>query len=549
MRIILTNNSGFKWFIRNEIHVKGSFFTEDNHYYEGKKLLEYFEGIVNEVDFRNRILHANGNFAVVVRVGNTIYAAVDRLRSIPLFCSMERGGVLSDRVDQIQNGINESLIDDAARAQFECCGYVIGDRTTIKNVWQIQAGEYCIIEISSGTPRIERYFLHEHKEFIEESEEFFFDRLTTVSQNVFHRLIQSASDRTLVVPLSGGYDSRYIVVMLKQLGYENVLCYTYGKKGSAEVKISRRVANKLGYKWQYIPYSREAWLSVVGTAIPNFFRYAFNWESLPCIQEFYALYCLKKQKLVNSNTIVVPGYCGDLLGGSYLLNDKEFQKNQLSSNGLVEYISKKHFNSLSKQNNSYLPQMKQQIQHELSYYRDIESKETLVSANEAWFTRNKVAKYVVNAVRLYEYFGYEWRLPLWDNELIEFWYRIPIKYRVNKQLYDSFLFQRLFKPYLVDMENPVNKTQHVPFWRKTIKQILPSALESTIRHLYHITLRAPHNNMNSFDELAQILLSDLPAHRRMQRDKLSEIQVVAVWALHKMLEGCGLEKTNVKLAE
>ena len=33
---------------------------------------------------------------------------------------------------------------------------------------------------------------------------------------------------------------------------------------------------------------------------------------------------------------------------------------------------------------------------------------------------NRQCKYVINGQRLYEYFKYEWRLPLWDNLYLDF---------------------------------------------------------------------------------------------------------------------------------
>jgi asparagine synthase (glutamine-hydrolysing) len=60
-----------------------------------------------------------------------------------------------------------------------------------------------------------------------------------------------------VVPLSGGLDSRIIVAMLKRLGVEDVICFTYGKKGNREAEISRQVAEALGYRWYFVEYTKE----------------------------------------------------------------------------------------------------------------------------------------------------------------------------------------------------------------------------------------------------------------------------------------------------
>ena len=45
---------------------------------------------------------------------------------------------------------------------------------------------------------------------------------------------------------------------------------------------------------------------------------------------------------------------------------------------------------------------------------------------ECWDCQERQAKFIVNSVRAYEFFGFEWRLPLFDAELMDFWSRIAV---------------------------------------------------------------------------------------------------------------------------
>jgi hypothetical protein len=55
------------------------------------------------------------------------------------------------------------------------------------------------------------------------------------------------------------------------------------------------------------------------------------------------------------------------------------------------------------------------------------------------------AKFICNSVRVYDFFGYDWRLPLFDLELLDFWSRIPVEMRVRRRLYFEYVdrYQKL----------------------------------------------------------------------------------------------------------
>ena len=151
----------------------------------------------------------------------------------------------------------------------------------------------------------------------------------------------------------------------------------------------------------------------------------------------------------------------------------------------------------------------------------------LCSALEEWLTRNRWSKFIVNAVRVYEHFDNEWRLPLWDKELIEWWYRIPLRLRVNSVLYHRFLFERLFDPMNVGFRKP--PSFHVR--TAAVKRWLPTATIPAVRWFFCQALGKflrKRYDVNAFDDASRILLKQLPSKWNFA-DFGNINGVVAVW--------------------
>ena len=49
--------------------------------------------------------------------------------------------------------------------------------------------------------------------------------------------------------------------------------------------------------------------------------------------------------------------------------------------------------------------------------------------------KNRQSKYVITVQRVYEFFGYEWRPPLWDKEYLDYWENIESKYKIDRNLF------------------------------------------------------------------------------------------------------------------
>lgn len=63
----------------------------------------------------------------------------------------------------------------------------------------------------------------------------------------------------------------------------------------------------------------------------------------------------------------------------------------------------------------------------------------LCDLSEFWEWQERQANYMVNSVRVYEYWGYEWRIPLWDMELVQFWKSVPAHLRADRKLYNTYV--------------------------------------------------------------------------------------------------------------
>ena len=478
-KINLEHNKGYKWNHSENIHSKGYLFAEKNNLYQGQNLNLYFN-CTSEEDFKNKITMASGSFAIVIKNKNKLFVSVDRLRSIPLFYALQNNiFYLSDNAYWIKDELSLKELDKISEQEFLLTGYVTGKDTLFTEIKQIQAGEYLIVKEADNkiTIKTNIYYRYLHKKFFTEPKEELFDKLDNISVNFINRLIKSVRGKTIVIPLSGGYDSRSIAAMLKKLNYKNVICFSYGKKGNWESEISEKVARKLGYKWYFVEYTKTKWRNISSlNEWKKYFEYGNNLTSLAHLQDWPAVWELKKNKKIPDDAVFVPGHSGDLLGGSWTPKPVDTFKIDYNLKDISDYLFKSHYCLFNLKDEHKKDLFLKKIKKELSNL-EISDVDSFVSLCECWNIANRQAKFIVNSVRVYEFFGYEWRIPLWDSELMDFWSRVPLKYRINKELYDEYLFERLFKEFNISFikneSKKIKKSKSLAKIKNVIKKIRP----------------------------------------------------------------------------
>jgi asparagine synthase (glutamine-hydrolysing) len=440
----LCYQDGFRWFTQGNVTFKGYLYDEKGSFLCAQDAHTLFSKVVDEKDLTRLLKRIDGAFTVIIRLEQALLIGTDPMGMFPLlYASINGQWALSDHPNQILSKKNRWAFNEHALPEFHAAGFVLGEETLVKDVFRTRAGEILLLKNNGELKQLcYHYFLP--KNYIDAPREELKKHLQRVLTNVCGRLLTSLGGKTAVVPLSGGYDSRLIACMLKMSGYNNVVCITYGRPG-AESELSQKVAETLGYRWLFVDY-RD--IDPAGFYEDDLFRsycdYTGMLSSMPYLQEFFAVKHLKERSLIPDDSIFLPGHTGDYIAGSY--TEKTIRSGISRREKPKELVSKYfHFLRLHRQ-------QKKQIEIRLKqWFADYNPPGASISLqydiySEDWDLKEKFSKFIFNSAKVFPFFGYQYRLPLWDAEFRGFFRELPFKYRSHKNLYDEVISEVYFKP-------------------------------------------------------------------------------------------------------
>lgn len=450
MSIKLVNNRGFKWEKHGKLSIKGFYHNPIDRYSEKElnlikslfkdayttvellDLLNNSEHIVEVLDYVNIL---NGQFALVIENEHSIFAAVDNIRSIPIFYS-EANGVLelSDSPFELLSD-GENLPDKLALIEYEISGNAWANRTLHSEINSLSAGEYLFYNKNSKELIVEEYMRFSYREDFNQSEETSIDRIKTAYSIAAKRLAALADGDTIMLPLSGGEDSRIVAHTLKSIGYENVICYSYGLSENAESNLSKSIAEHLGYNWIFAPFDDLDWREwYLSEEYADFSKYASNLVSTPHFQDYHAVKYFKEHNMIPENAIFAPGHSGDFIHGDHIpsvfINSKHLDIDYIVLELFRELAINKEFTGNSKQFRNILNEIKKEIRPEKNASRN-----DMISYYEFFDWKEKQSKMIANSVRVYEYFGYRWHMMLWNRTVFEAWETVVPELRYHRRLH------------------------------------------------------------------------------------------------------------------
>lgn len=386
---------------------------------------------------------AGGHWTAVFESGDSVVVAQDPIRSWPLFIAEDANGshTVTDTIDTARTSAGSHGRDEPAALEFLHLGYVTGPDTLFTGVSQVQAGEWLLLDGQTRTRLTPVLGLRPHASPGLSSPVVLDAAFDAALEIAFDRLFERIGDRQVVIPLSGGLDSRLLAVALRERGHDNVVNFTYGVGRTREVAISEEVATALGQRWEFIEYSnaeiRAAWKSPAAAA---FIRDSYAGASLPHIQDWYPVAELQRRDLITDDAVFLPGHT--IVGNMH--DEDILQLQSPVSRGALTEVLLNHHATIRPGNNALLRSNRfaaklQAFLTDIGYDGTPESR---LDALESWNVLERQTKYINNSMRGYEHFGYEWALPMLDRELLEVWASFDLSVAQDREWYRGYVNRR-----------------------------------------------------------------------------------------------------------
>lgn len=487
IEINLKYNLYHQWLQQDAVFIIGKAF-KDGQLLTKTDLAALFHTVKNEAAFLQALAEIDGHFAIVLETDTTYFVAVDRIRTFPIFLKNNNQNI------QITDSIvfNGDTRNEAAIEYFKHTYCTLENTTLLKEWQQLQAGQYAVITKNNKKYYIKNYY--KHTAIIQNtSTEKRVEQLKESEKALVEKIWKYADGRTIVIPLSGGYDSRYLLAVLKQSNYPNIECFTYGKTDSFEVLTAKKVCEQLQVKWHFVEYDDELLKLFFTEKWQQYASLNHHYTSLPHEQDFFALHYLKERNIIPKEAVIMNGFCQDIHSGSYLEEKKKFN--------LYNHIFEKHAIKpiLSAYENNWMG------------YRE-------------WLIKNRLSKFIINSVRVYEYFGWDFYLPFWQKDWIEFWYSLKEEQLLHQHFYSEYLFSGIFKNYNIAIKKEdYPKSNKLTNIKQSLQPFIPNPV---LRMLHTLKKQKKTDDINNTFYLYNALYNCTKEHPFIKDYKINNIHAL-----------------------
>lgn len=445
-----------------------------------------------------------GEFSVIIQKNNLQCIAVTHHRLYPLYYRKIGGRWhVSDRASCLFQAGDE--LDNATSKQYFYTGAPFAGHTLVKGLAQCKPA--CVTQLHDNQAISTPFYTFFTPAITDNSSLSLAQQFEQVLRLIFGRVKQYVGDRQVVVPLSGGYDSRLIVAYLHQMGVKNLLCYTVGTNDESEQGIAHQVASKLGVPLYHVDYRNPVYrMQQFGSEL--FMRFVDdmgNAGNFMWLFEYNAILWLRQQGVLQPDAVFIPGHVGDFFAGSHL------QKLGIRQTDSVNDLQQKLLLHAFEYGKPYFDKaFCADLKRALCKLGGGVDAASVVALR--FILQNRLAHQILNSARVYPLLGYEVLLPLCDVDFIQFFMRLPYAEWSNVSFYQQYLMQYVFEPLQIAFAKP-NVAKQLP------KQRLKNRIKKWLPRKVYLRIRKYQDTTTETYLLTEMLteLTGKPPVRAMQK--------------------------------
>jgi len=379
----------------------------------------------------------NGQFSACLHdhIDGSTYLITDRFGTHPLYYTVHNGRLLfASEVKALLNDTLSRKINYHSVAELFSFGHLFGYKTLFENIQQVPPAT--VVKYNKKGITTTEYWTYPYDEAVykpgkidsrksESLQEQLGDLLSKAARE------QSGSPDTLLLPLSGGLDSRYVAALLHQAGMRNLPTFTMGPEGSEDQEYASAVASALDFSHRQFAIKPERiWEDAS--------RFSYLSDGMSLIHGALQIFEPLEQFSQSKKTVAISQMC-DALFGSTLWRSRirAIQKNE-KPRAVTDEILVNLFKLYDQQEVKPLfhPEAFAKIE---GLYRQ----EPLAYCEKQYHPLHNYYRLLFNEHGRRGTFGgnlainlfYQIRMLSYDNDVFDFGWNLPIAYREHQYLY------------------------------------------------------------------------------------------------------------------
>jgi len=316
--------------------------------------------------------------------------------------------------DNILSVFSDLQTSQQNAVQFLFFRFIGGRQTLFENIFRLMPCECLVLDFEKNTLKTKQHFIYPKSAIEPNKLSQAGEQMHSLFRDALQTRIEKYPNETLLLPISGGMDSRYILaIALELVDAKRITALTFGSKGSYDYEIGSKVARTAGVRHVAFPLSCDdyGYTDLYNNCLDTDGQINYITELPFKIIKRYEEY----------GKIVLSGFVGDTIMGAK--TKSEHFDNQIDivlKDSLIndKQLIQKFLSDSTIQSSFYFPSQKD------SYLTEFEQ----------WFFLNHFNKYTNYCIFKNQH-NLTYISPFIDYQFCDFILKLPFEMRYNRNLY------------------------------------------------------------------------------------------------------------------